>query len=124
MAAFVTPSDAREARLMNWFKKQDSFFSYREWPEWAQGLALMAHKNSSESYNLFYFLVGNGLDPKLAADFIGGSDATPTGSLIPGAYSAKERDELTRMMRLVYEGQFFTGEKRVFDIEKGRPVMM
>ncbi len=119
---FTHPSDAREARLQGYFKKRD-WFSYFGWPAWAREAILLEHKPRSQRFNLFYFFVGNGLEPSLAVDWIRSKDAH--GDYTEWEiYDKSALDDLKGMVKRVKDGTFFSGEKHVFDLFENKVVLM
>lgn len=105
-------------------KTQDSFWRIRYWPCWAQHAITLAHKNDSQMYNLFYFLIGNGLWPHTAKDWIMMWDVQNGYPQLSPLYKTKELQDMVRVLVKEEAGELFTGRKTVFDMNLGRPVKM
>jgi len=59
----------REKVLYNSLNDGEFFWPISQWPQWAQFNQLCSHRDRNQRYNLFFFLVGNGLSPELASDW-------------------------------------------------------
>jgi len=114
--------DDREARLWNYFTRQDDFWPIREWPAWAQEVALMSHKNYRERYRLFLFWTFNGLNPNTAAGWLYMRDYRhPTP--LAGDYDRSATSQINGMIKQAQRGTLFERDKRsaTFDMILGRP---
>jgi len=119
----------RQARLRNHFNGQawrDLFWPLREWPNWAQELALKEHKGNRDRFSLFYFFVANGMDPWQARHAVLAFDARPTAfgiELIDGDYDVHARRQIMQMIKQAEDGSLFKTNKRYFDMTLGRTIM-
>lgn len=64
------PTTRSEAKRWNYLNKQDSFFKIREWPYSMQKLGIKDQLFNIERLNLLTFLLGNGLYPDRAMEFM------------------------------------------------------
>jgi hypothetical protein len=104
---------------------QDSFWKIRYWPCWAQHAITFQHKNNSQMYNLFYFLIGNGLYPTIAQNWITMWDVDQYDNPVMSPfYKPSELYDIGRVVAQAEDGTLFKGNKRVFDMHLCRPVMM
>lgn len=116
--------DRRSARLSLYFKKQDLFFPYRKWPSWAREYILLEHKPNRVRFNLFFFLVGNGLHPETAASWIIKKDFI-AGVPVDGEYNRNALTQLfIQLPKQVKDGTLFRGKKKMFDMAMGRVELM
>lgn len=116
--------DRRSARLSMFFKKQDIFFPYRQWPGWAREYILLEHKSNRIRFNLFFFLVGNGLNPEIAAKWITYKDYIVQHPVV-GVYNRNALTQLfIQLPKQVKEGTLFRKRKRMYDIAMGRVELM
>jgi hypothetical protein len=113
----------RIARIRNYLNKQDLFWSYREWPEWARITVTKAHKRNSERYNLFVFLTMNGLNPEHAARWARMTDVRNGFQIIEDIRDKTDR-HVDQMKRQLEDGTLFLGGKRVFCMVEQRPITM
>jgi len=118
MSLPITPTTQREARLWNFYNRGEYFFSIQAWPEWVKKLALSDHLKNNEAYNFYYFLVGNGLDPNTAAIWVGMSDTALS------SVARIDNYQLQYMNKKAWKHTLLTGNKKVYDMIEGRPVMM
>lgn len=117
------PLTPRETRLIEYLHTQDVFFRYGDWPKYIQDMVLKPHKNNRERYTLFFFFVGNGLDPYQAARWTLLIDVRQ-GTLVLGQYDESARQQMEQMRREVREEKFFKGTKQMMDMTLGRVVNM
>lgn len=114
----------REARLWNYFNKQDIFFPIRDWPWYQADNILSEHKDNRQRYNLFFFLVGNGLRVSIASEWTLCADVI-NGNLVTGVYDTTALLQVGRQMpEQVAKGQMFKGTKSMMDMTLGRVVKM
>lgn len=111
---------------------QDDFWPLRQWPEWAirgiQGRPGRGPGNDMR-YQLFYFLVGNGLQPEQAGEWICVAGRRNGRLIIDTAHNGKAGQHAQQMIKAVqkpapHARPFFRGDKKVFDMVKGRVVNM
>ena len=117
----VGPKNAREARVWNYFNQQDDFWPIREWPPWAQEQALMFHKTYHPRYQLFRFLVFNGLNPTTAAGWIYISDISKTGVPLAGIYDKSAVSQINGQIQQAKNGTLWKNTNRIYDMITGRP---
>lgn len=117
------PLTPREARIISYLHSQDIFFKYGSWPEYLRDLALLPHKNNRQRFTLFFFLVGNGLEPELAVLWTLLVDVR-SGKLIQGVYDDSAKKQMVQLKTQVYTDTLFTGSKAMMDMTLGRVVMM
>lgn len=67
------------------------FYPLNMWPQWAQTLYMLKHKNRTQRFSLWVFLVGNGLESDLARGWV----------LLGGGY---DKDAFKQMHELVTKG--------------------
>lgn len=115
----VEEYDQRQARLRNYFIKQDYFWSFRDWPQWAQDTALKEHKRYRERYRLYLFWTFNGLDPATAVDWLTARDYTG-GALIAERYDRGAWSQIYGMQQQIRDGTFYKGIS-MYDMITGRP---
>jgi len=122
------PLTPRETRLIEYLHStQDVFFRYGDWPRYLQEMILTPHKNNRQRYTLFFFLVGNGLDPILASRWtfiIDVRTAAGRPHMILGQYDDEAQRQMEQMRREVRNETFFKGAKAMMDMTLGRVVMM
>lgn len=115
------PWDTRSARIWNWANRGDLFFPINQWPPHMRAYLLAGDKKNNEGrYNLFVFLVGNGMSPELAADWVRISDAAQ-GVVV---YTTREKvmRHVDQMVKQYHDRRLFS-EKRVFDMILRKPVV-
>jgi len=117
----VEPKDTREARMLNYFNKQDIFWPIREWPPWAQEDMLRFHKNYDQRYHLMRFLCFNGMNPREAAAWIYISDISSTGTPLAGIYDASAVSQITGMIGQAARGTLWKAHHRIFDMITRHP---
>jgi len=119
-AEFVKPKDDREARVWNFFNRQDDFWPIREWPLWAQRVALMEHKKHDDRFSLFRFLVFNGLEPQLSLHWVKCKDYR--GRIIEEHYDRSAESSFAHMLRRALNGELLQQPRpRIYDMILGRP---
>jgi len=117
----------RRLRLWNFFNKSDDFWPIREWPMWAQRLALAFHKLYTQRYELFYFFAVNGLPPDLCEEWVLATDAANEGrghhTLFSDGYNDAARAHVHSMVPQ-YRAGAMTDRRgaRMFDMVLGQPV--
>jgi len=117
----VEPKNDREARLSNYFNKQDDFWAFREWPPWTQEIALQEHKRYRERYRFFLFLVFNGLNPLTARMWVAMKDCRGDRH-IEGDYDRNAWAHLDSMVRDALSGDLIKKKQaRMYDMITGRP---
>lgn len=120
----AAPKTRREARLRNYFMKQDTFYPISQWPQWVQNDVTLEHKTNRNRYNLFFFFASNGLDPEVAKDWVLAVDATGD-TLIQGAYDAKTDYQMNRqLVPQAYAGTLWKGRKMMMDMVMGKVIKM
>jgi len=72
------PQSAQEARIWNYLNGQDEFYPIRKWPGWARHLAIREEKGNKDRFELYRWLVVNGLNPETAKDWARMRDVTPS----------------------------------------------
>jgi len=110
----------RKARIWKYLNlTQDDFYRIHEWPKWARDTAL-DRKSNNDRFQLFYFLVGNGLSPMVAGRWVRILDVDPAGIEV-----LDEREKALRhvdqMKMAVSDRRFLTGQKMVFNMHTRRP---
>lgn len=109
--------------LWYYFNTQDIFFSIDKWPLWAQKQMLKPHKSHKDYYELFGFLVYNGLHPEIADDWISAKSTTMDRSrLIYEQYDASYHRSAMENMERARNGTLFGHGRRIFDMIQGRVV--
>lgn len=118
----------RETRLIEYLHStQDVFYRYGDWPRYLQEMILLPHKNNRQRYTLFFFLVGNGMEPVLAGQWALIIDVRPVAGrpvMVLGQYDDEAQRQMAQMKREVREEKFFKGQKAMMDMTLGRVVMM
>jgi len=118
----------RETRLIEYLHStQDVFFRYGNWPAYLQEMILLPHKNNRQRYTLFFFLVGNGLEPLLASQWALLIDVRPVAGrpvMVLGTYDAEAMRQMEQMRREVRNETFFKGQKAMMDMSLGYVVNM
>lgn len=123
MTTFVQPTTQREARVMNYVNSSDKFFRTIEWPLWAQRLLLKEHKKRNERFNLYYFLIANGLYPGTAIVWSTMTDVVNRRAVSMG-YDADALRDVKGLLTKTHAGVIPNGRKRVYDMQLRRPVLM
>lgn len=105
--------------MLHFFAHQDEFWKVHEWPRWARQ-TIVRHKGNNDRFQLYLWLVANGLRPAVAERWVRAEDARD------GRLVLDNRDKAIRhveqMSRQLREGRLFRGNKRVFDMVKGHVV--
>jgi len=116
----VFPRGDREARVWNYFTRQDEFWGIREWPEWAQQIALLEHKRYRDRYRFFLFLTFNGLNPLTARMWVVMMDYH-NNRYIEGDYDRSAWSQFDSMVRDAFSGAIYRNrEPRRFDPQLNR----
>lgn len=128
-ARSVANYSREQARWSNYLNKQDWFFPLRTWPDFLQDLALKCHKNNRERFTLFFFLVGNGLEPQLAGRWCIANDYTIDSGPISKGYDASAYKQVEQMKAQTLllpgaPGAMFQGNKKIMDMATGRVIKM
>lgn len=118
------PLTPREVRIIEYLHNvQDMFFRYGDWPEYLQRMILLPHKDNRQRFTLFFFLVGNGLEPEIAGVWTLLIDvrAGLTGILRPivGGYDDAAHKQIEQMKQQVANGTLFKGTKDMMDLVAG-----
>lgn len=90
-------------------------------------MILLPHKNNRQRYTLFFFLVGNGMEPVLASQWALLIDVRPVAGrpvMVLGQYDDEAQRQMAQMRREVREEKFFKGAKAMMDMTLGRVVNM
>lgn len=121
----IRPSDRREARLWNYFNKQDDlFWPIRQWPTWMQRMALKEYKGNRDRFGMFFFFVSNGLNANTAKHWIMAKDVSSggwdKGFLLFGDYDTHAYRQFRQLERQLNTGTLFKGNKLLFDMTKRR----
>lgn len=106
----VAPKDDREGRLWNYFNRQDDFWAIREWPKWAQEIALKAHKRYRERYRFFLFLTLNGLNPLTARMWLVMKDYR--GRFVEDDYDHSAWSQIDAMVRDAMSGKLYNDRQK------------
>lgn len=121
------PKSKREARLWNFFNRQDwVFWPIWKWPSWIQRIAVKEYKKNRDRFSMFFFLVANGLEPNRAVfwvtakDVKGPYDNEQKGFVITGDYTAKATRQFYQMRRQLKDGSLFKGNKLYFNLTNRR----
>jgi len=103
----ITPA---QARLMHYFKSQDTFFNFALWPPWAQASAI-SYKDNRARYRLCCFFAFNGLPPKLLDAWVLAGDTVNIAGVVhlqdAKVYSPKARGQVQELRNLYNSGAFF-----------------
>jgi len=116
----------RVTRLWNFFNKGEEFWPIREWPLWAQNLALKMHLSYQERYELFFFFAVNGLPPVLLEEWVLATDAQlwPARQLFSDGYDRSAQSHVKSMVPQYVEGRMVQQRgARMYDMVLGRPVL-
>lgn len=118
----VDKSKWKPAQHRIWERLRDSstWYAVNTWPAWAQRNITLPHKSDSQAYNLFVFLVANGLSPSIAGSWLVTSDVKD-GKPVTGRYSIKELGDIDRLKTRWSAQTLVAPGKRVFDLITGRP---
>lgn len=125
-AALIDAAEAlRVDRLWTFFNIGHYFWPIRDWPRWAQELALSRHLDYNDRYRLFYFYASNGLAPDLTSDWMLTTDVEVHGggsvSLSHEGYDDEASRHVHTMMLQFINGDLFKNRKTVaFDMRYGR----
>jgi len=98
----VKVPDAREARLINYFTKQDDFWAFREWPLWVREEMIKDHKLNHARYKLFLFFTFNGMNPDTTYQWVIMQDFK--GAPIDGIYDRDGWAHFDQLRRLAKKG--------------------
>jgi len=121
----MRPKDAREVRVWNYLNGvQDDFWPIFLWPAWAQTSALSEHRSNLQRFQYFYFLVGNGLAPDIATEWVVLKDVLAGKEMQYGLYDRAAVDQLNWLKVKAKKKELFNGRYRVFDMILGHPVHM
>lgn len=108
---------SRRDRLQAYFSSQSQyFFDFHKWPKLWQDMALLEHKGHRERYRLFLFFVFNGLNPKIAKNWVMAADA--------GSDVAHDEDLNEYMVEFTIPGKYDASAHRHFDqlvVAAGKP---
>lgn len=95
----------------------DAFFSMKEWPESLKRVFWKKPTSDSDSFKLILFLIGNGLEPKLAAEWI-----------MLSQYWSRDQEKMKKRARqmdfIIANLQAKKSEWFYFDIYHGRLVLL
>lgn len=105
-----TPRDAREGRVWNYLNKADLFWPITEWENHHREMALTAHKDNKMRFKFFQFLVGNGLEPNIAAEWVLMADVV-NNQVVAGTYDAKAKEQIEQMKQQNQDGSLFRNYK-------------
>jgi len=108
--------DARSHRLWLFFNRQDDFFPISFWPKWAQEKMVWEHKPREQRFNLMFFLIGNGVYPPIAAEWVLACDVK-AGSLVEGQYDLNAHEDVLGIVKRATAGKLFLGKKDVWDMQ-------
>lgn len=119
-----------QARLLNFYKKQDEFFPFSAWPAHYRIMAL-EYKGNRDRFRLYQFLTFNGLPPAIASKWVLAGDVRAVrpnqhisheNLVLDGRYDDNARRQVDRQMpKQVEDGTLFS-DKEVFDVAKGRVI--
>jgi len=119
----VRPRTPREARVWNYLNGDTPFWEIRVWPQYLQALALKEHKVNRERFTLYFFLTANGLDPKLARDWVLMTDyvrRTDTANremkIISQGYDRAAGLHIEQLYIQAGTGTLFQGRKRMYNM--------
>lgn len=118
------PTNAREARVWNYLNSQDEFYPLRKWPGWAQYIAMKDDKNNKDRFELFRWLVVNGLSPATASVWATLQDVTPSASTGVWRLKVDERTKVDKHMsqmvlQYTTDDPTFFGHSRVLVLGAG-----
>lgn len=113
----------REARLINYYQRQDTFFQYKFWPEWVQVDILEFHKQNKARWNLMYYFLANGLEGDTARKWVMAYDCID-GTLMRGDYDYNACADFSGLIRKYKEGKLFKGNKLMYDMIECKVVIM
>lgn len=109
--------------LWYYFNTQDIFFPIDKWPRWAQKQILKPHKSHKDFYELFGFLVLNGLHPEIAEEWISARSTTMDRSrLVFEEYDNAYRRSAAENIERAKTGTLFGHGRRIYDMTLGRVV--
>ncbi len=75
-------------------------------------------------FNLTFFFLANGLPPALTKVWVTAGTTQNNELVLGSGYSPKEHQDIRRVLMKYQNGSLFKGDKKVFDMILGRPVMM
>jgi len=115
----------RRARIWNFGTQGfgDMFFNIRDIPEHYQFDLLSEHLPRERRYNLAYFLLGNGLNPKYLSQMVLMTDVR-AGVVLSQAYDDSARRHVLDMVKDMDKNKFFKQNKKTFDMIKGYAIYM
>jgi len=116
------PQDPRQARIWNFLNSGEDFFPIRDWPDYLQTLQLKQHRVNRERFTLFFFLAANGLDPEVAAQWTLLNDVIH-GRLITRGYDYQAHRQVQQLITQHTSGSLYSGRKRIYDMNAGRPTI-
>jgi len=120
-------SSDREHRIWKYLNdKQDSFWPIESWPQWAQASILKVHRKRGDNYTLFCFLVGNGLAPRTAGEWVWNNDVVNGKWCAPlhGYDDSDSKRDKDGLINRALEKKLFPIGKAIMDMTLNKVVNM
>lgn len=120
MAQPILRSKTEFNNMMRVVNEGDHFWPFKQWPKTQKRYFLKLHLSRSEAYQLFTFLVSNGLQPEIAANYTLGIGVDSNDKWIIKGYSQKRLDDMKANIKEVRSGKYFDylrrSGKKVWDM--------
>lgn len=112
--------ELRFMRVWDFFDTGEDFYKIRSWPRYLREMALRAHKNYRERYRLFLFFVANGVEPRVAYEWVSLRDVV-NGRPVYEAYDASANAQMASAIKDADEGRLLLN-RSWYDMRLGRVV--
>jgi len=113
------PINPRMARVWNYLNTGEDFYPIRDWPAYLRASIMSSHRMNRQRFNLFFFLVANGLEPEVAGQWTLLYDVKDGVPLSMG-YDYEAKRQVQQMIKQHNDGSLYRERKHIYSMASGK----